>query len=50
MPFLSAGKVHQESPPSVVVFYIHFPVELWLTAVKRSRVLIFLFALLEKQR
>lgn len=44
-PSLSAGKVHQESPLSAVVFCIHFPVELWLTGANRSHVLIFLFAL-----
>lgn len=50
VPSPSAGRVPQESPLSAVAFCTHFPVELWLTGVNRSHVLIFLFALLEKQR
>lgn len=50
VPSPSAGKVPQESPLSAAVFCIHFPGEPWLTGANRSHVLIFLFALLEKQR
>lgn len=49
VPSPSAGTVHQVSPLSAEEFCIHFPVEFWLTAAKRSRVPTFLSSLLEKQ-